>query len=198
MQHTDVKPASGERESGDKSPRSKALLLCAVVLLMGAGQAPGEEPDADPSDEIRRTKPDFVLYDPTGGKPPAWSDPDFFWLNEHVLVQPNGRGELLAMWTAERLKPFKWRVMYAHSKDGGTTWTAAKLLDGPRASWQVPIVAPKTGRVTLRFPDSPSIRIATQLGAKPVSNSKARRGPRSRPISVWPISNILGSTSRQI
>ena len=40
------------------------------ALLMGAAQAPSEEPDAGASDEIRRTKPDFVLYDPTGGKPP--------------------------------------------------------------------------------------------------------------------------------
>ena len=102
MQHAEVKAACGERESGDKSPRSKAPLLFAVALLMGAGPAPCEEPDADPAVEIRRTEPDFVLYDPMGGKPPAWSDPDFFWLNEHILVQPNGRGELLAMWTSER------------------------------------------------------------------------------------------------
>jgi hypothetical protein len=148
MQHADVKAACGERENGDKSPRPKAPLLCAVALLMGAGQAHGAEPAADPAVEIRRTKPDFVLFDPTGGKRPAWNDPDFFWLNEHVLVQPNGRGELLAMWSAERFKPReKYRVMYAHSKDGGATWTAAKVLDGPRAAWQVPIVAPKTGRI---------------------------------------------------
>jgi len=51
------------------------------------------------------------------------------------------------MWTSERLKPWKWSVMYAHSKDGGATWTAAKVLDGPRAAWQVPIVAPTTGRI---------------------------------------------------
>jgi hypothetical protein len=105
MQHADVKAACGERENGDKSPRPKAPLLCAVALLMGAGQAHGAEPAADPAVEIRRTKPDFVLFDPTGGKRPAWNDPDFFWLNEHVLVQPNGRGELLAMWSAERFKP---------------------------------------------------------------------------------------------
>lgn len=123
------------------------LLHAGLVLALSAALAPGEEPDAGPSDEIRRTKPDFVLYDPTGGKPPKWNDPDFSWLNEHVLVQPNGRGELLAMWTSERLKPWKWSIKYAHSKDGGTTWTAAKLLDGPKAAWQVPIVSPKTGRI---------------------------------------------------
>jgi hypothetical protein len=90
---------------------------------------PHKAPDLDPAVEIRRTEPDFVLYDPTGGKPPAWGDPDFFWLNEHLLVQPNGRDELLAMWTAERLKPWKWRIKYAHSKDGGASWTDAKVLD---------------------------------------------------------------------
>lgn len=117
------------------------------VFLAGVVPAHGEEPVANSSDEIRRTRPDFVLFDPTGGKSPAWNDPDFFWLNEHVLVQPNGRDELLAMWTSERLKPWKWSVKYAHSKDGGATWTDAKLLDGPRAAWQVPVVAPKTGRI---------------------------------------------------
>jgi len=127
---------------------SNALILVAfAATAISAVQAHGEEPDADPSDEIRRTNPDFVLYDPTGGRPPAWNDPDFFWLNEHVLVQPNGRGEFLAMWTSERLKPWKWSVLYAHSQDGGTTWTDAKVLDGPKAAWQVPIVAPKTGRI---------------------------------------------------
>jgi len=127
---------------------TNALILVAfAVTAMSAGQAHGEEPDADPAEEIWRTQPDFVLYDPTGGRPPVWNDPDFFWLNEHVLVQPNDRDELLAMWTSERLKPWKWRVLYAHSKDGGRTWTDAEVLDGPKAAWQVPIVAPKTGRI---------------------------------------------------
>lgn len=101
---------------------------------------------ADSSQEIKRTKPDIVLFDPTEGKPHPWGEPNFFWLNEHVLVQPNGRGELLAMWTSERLKPWKWSIKYAHSKDSGATWSDAKLLDGPKAAWQVPIVSP-SGRI---------------------------------------------------
>jgi hypothetical protein len=119
----------------------------ALLLVIAATPAAAEQDDKDSALEIQRTKPDFVLYDPTGGGAPAWSDPYFFWLNEHILVQPNARGELLAMWTSERLKPWKWNVMYAHSKDGGSTWTEAKVLDGPHAAWQVPIIEPKTGRI---------------------------------------------------
>ncbi len=101
----------------------------------------------DPKVEILRTKPDYILYDPADGKAPPWQDPDFFWLNEHILVQPNGKGELLAMWTSERLKPWKWSVMYAHSNDNGETWSKATVLDGPKAAWQVPIICPRTGRI---------------------------------------------------
>ncbi len=119
----------------------------ATVKAEALAQSGPAEPIADSSEEIQRTGPDMVLFDPTGGKPHPWKDPDFFWLNEHIIVQPNGRGELLAMWTSERLKPWKWSVKYAHSKDGGFTWTDAKLLDGPKAAWQVPIICPKTGRI---------------------------------------------------
>lgn len=108
---------------------------------------PKQAPGTDHKVEIQRTKPDIVLYDPAGGEAPPWSDPDFFWLNEHILVQPNGKGELLAMWTSERLKPWKWRVMFSHSKDGGETWSKASVLDSPRAAWQMPVICPKTGRI---------------------------------------------------
>jgi len=139
-----------------------SLSVCVGValsaLLVNAGQVSGAEPSAAPS-EIRRTKPDFVLYDPTGGKPPAWNDPDFFWLNEHVLVQPNGRGELLAMWTSERLKPWKWSIKYAHSKDGG------EALKNPVSP--CPISALERGDYVLLFNNNDG-------------TSEGRKGPEDR------------------
>ncbi len=122
-----------------------AVIFLLLMLAIGSLRA-AEKPAETSLDEISRTRPDVVLYDPTGGRPPNWSDSDFCWLNEHILVQPNGQGELLAMWTNQRLIPWKWNVMYSHSKDG-VTWTEAKLLDGPRAAWQVPIISPETGRI---------------------------------------------------
>jgi len=101
---------------------------------------------ADPN-ELWRTHPDKVLYDPTGGQLRPWGDPEFYWLNEHILVQETTDGSLLAMWTSERLRPQLLRVAYCHSGDGGRTWTAAKYLggsglgEGYPAAWQVPVIA---------------------------------------------------------
>lgn len=54
--------------------------------------------------ECQRTRPDHILYDPTAGRVRGWDDPDFYWLNEHILVQQMADGNLLAMWTSERLR----------------------------------------------------------------------------------------------
>ncbi len=104
---------------------------------------------ADPG-EIRRTRPDRVLYDPTGGKQRRWDDAEFCWRNEHILVQETADGNLLAMWTAGR--PGILRIAYSRSQDAGKNWTKAAYLDGSgvdggyKAAWQVPVIAP-SGRV---------------------------------------------------
>ena len=49
---------------------------------------------ADPR-EIHRTRPDYVIHDPTGGRERPWDDDEFYWLNEHILVHPLGDGSLL-------------------------------------------------------------------------------------------------------
>jgi hypothetical protein len=106
---------------------------------------------ADPR-EIQRTHPDRILYDPTGGQPRSWDDPEFHWLNEHILVQETADGDLFAVWTSERLQSHSLRVAFSRSSDGGRTWTLAQYLggtglgDGRPAAWQVPVIAP-TGRV---------------------------------------------------
>ena len=106
---------------------------------------------ADPS-ELRRSDPHLVLYDPTAGHARPWSDPEFYWLNEHILVQEAKDGSLLATWTSERLKPHLLRVAYCRSEDGGRTWTAVRYLDGTGlgegypAAWQALVVS-HSGRI---------------------------------------------------
>lgn len=112
-------------------------------------------------DEVHRTGPDVVVHDPTGGHPRRWDDPDFFWLNEQLLVVRTADGGLLATWTSERLDPHLLRVASSRSEDGGTTWSTVRYLDGDgigdggSAAWQVPVLAP-SGRLYLLYTRSPS------------------------------------------
>ena len=114
-------------------------------------------------EEIKRTQPDFTVHDPTGGQPRAWDDPDFLWLNEHLLVVPTWESDgstLLATWTSARLDPStRQRVAVSRSEDGGQSWSPARYLDGSGvdgapeehvAAWQMPIVAP-SGRIYLFY-----------------------------------------------
>ena len=136
-----------------------AALLVACVASSASLPALGSESKAPPPQtrdsvnltEIRRTRPDYVLYDPFGGKSRSWDDPDLFWLNEHILVQEARDGQLLAMWTAERLEPrHEYKVCFSRSSDGGQTWTPAQRLNEKSAAWQVPIIGP-TGRIYLLY-----------------------------------------------
>lgn len=128
-------------------------------LLDGTRTSPEVAGSADPR-EITRTDPDYVLYDPTGGSPREWSDPDFFWLNEQILVVPLADGSLLATWTSERLDPHLLRIMYCKSFDGGTSWSTARFIDGDGlngsgpAAWQVPVVT-ESGSIYLFYVHSP-------------------------------------------
>ena len=85
---------------------------------------------ADPR-EIHRTRPDYVIHDPTGGRERPWDDDEFYWLNEHILVHPLGDGSLLATWTAERLDaPCLMRIGVKRSTDGGDSWSPLVWADG--------------------------------------------------------------------
>jgi hypothetical protein len=92
---------------------------------------------ADPA-EIRRTSPDLIVYDPTGGKRRPW-DEVRLW-NEHFLVQETGDGNLLAFWTSTTKS-----VGHSRSEDGGKTWTPPTWFE-ETVGWQVPVIAP-SGRV---------------------------------------------------
>ena len=99
---------------------------------------------ADPR-EIHRTRPDYVIHDPPGGRERPWDDDEFYWLNEHILVHPLSDGSLLATWTAERLDaPCLMRIGVKRSTDGGDSWSPLVWADGrgvggdgQAAAWQV-------------------------------------------------------------
>jgi len=97
----------------------------------------GVAPMAEPS-EIERTSPDFIVFDPTGGRRRSWEEIPLW--NEHFLVQVTGDGNLLAFWTSTTEK-----VGYSRSEDGGVTWTSPKWFE-EKAAWQVPVLAP-SGRI---------------------------------------------------
>ena len=147
-----------------KSPFKKCLLLylSLSILPVGAKSVFAQKPEltdqnnlvnrASPS-EINRTKPDLVIHDPTSGVPREWTDPDFFWLNEHVHVISLGGDDLLATWTSERLVPQQvLRVVASRSHDNGFSWSMPSIIDGEgsTAAWQVPIVN-SSGRVYLFY-----------------------------------------------
>ena len=102
-------------------------------------------------EELHRTRPDYIVYNPIGGREPRWADPDFFWLNEQLLVVETRDGGLLATWTSEQLTPQRHRIACARSADGGKTWTSPQFLDGSglgdcnHAAWQVPVLS-KSGK----------------------------------------------------
>jgi hypothetical protein len=76
----------------------KCTLVSVAALAFAATLAGSEDgtPSVASQNEIRRTQPDLILFDPTGGKPRAWSAPRFFWLNEQILVIQTADRNLLA------------------------------------------------------------------------------------------------------
>jgi hypothetical protein len=140
----------------------KTVIFAKLFLLMFLVTCYRENPKINKAspDEVKRTKPDFVIHDPTGGIPREWTDPDFFWLNEQILVLVTGEGDLLATWTSERLDPHLHRIASSRSKDQGRTWSQPLYIDGAgvgsggTAAWQVPVLSP-SGRIYLFYNYSP-------------------------------------------
>lgn len=139
----------------------------------------GIGPLADPS-EINRTKPDLIVYDPTGGQPRQWDDIRLW--NEHFLVQETGDGNLLAFWTSTVSS-----VGYSRSEDGGKTWTSPVWFKD-KVGWQVPVITPG-GRIYVfathgGFSGGLSCRVSDDHGATwsetvelPFPTTELDRGP---------------------
>jgi len=103
--------------------------------------------------EIRRTKPDYVVYKP-GSMDGATADTG----NEHFLVFDGPDGSLMAVWTQSTFEgqPDQ-RIVFARSDDEGNTWTPPKVIagycppaKGDMASWGFPMVSTK-GRIYVLY-----------------------------------------------
>jgi hypothetical protein len=128
------------------------LLPLLVLFSLGAGAQEKKGQGLPPqqyAQEIKRTKPDIVVYKPKG---------EFLQgENQHFLVVTTPKKRLLAFWTqSTRENHPDQKVVVSRSDDQGKTWTEPASIDGAGpndpagtglASWGFPIVAPKTGRV---------------------------------------------------
>lgn len=121
-----------------------------VMILLVAFALSGRDACADAENEIQRTEPDIIVYDPKGE-----SDGD----NEHFLVFKAPKSdELLAVWTQSTVEGRgDNRAAFARSKDG-VNWSEPVVLKGVgpgrqekrQASWAFPVVA-GSGRIYIFF-----------------------------------------------
>lgn len=107
--------------------------------------------------EIYRTKPDFILYRPSGERN---ADSE----NQEIIVTPLPSGDFLATWTMSTHENHPdQRVVVARSKDKGKTWSTPVVIDGAtpeqqqkergkyQASWSFFVHAPKLKRIYLFY-----------------------------------------------
>lgn len=103
--------------------------------------------------EIRRTKPDFIVY-----KPHSMDGSTADTGNEHFLVFDGPDGSLMAVWTQSTFegKPDQ-RIVFSRSDDKGHKWTSPQVIAGCKphlkdnmASWGFPMVS-KKGRIYVLY-----------------------------------------------
>jgi hypothetical protein len=105
--------------------------------------------DVDLQKEIRRTRPDFVVY-----QPKSTDGSTFDTGNEHFLVFDGPDGSLMAVWTQSNCEGSpNQRIVFSRSEDEGQTWAEPRILAGPTppeeeniASWGFPLVS-ESGRI---------------------------------------------------
>ncbi len=110
-------------------------------------------PEKDLAVELRRSKPDYVVYAPQREATRERLDTHDNG-NEHFLVFPSLSGDMLAVWTQSSYEGAKdHRIVIARSTDQGHTWGPPQKIVGPdapgaghMASWGFPIQA-KGGRI---------------------------------------------------
>ncbi|MHB9071506.1 MAG: sialidase family protein [Sedimentisphaerales bacterium] len=103
--------------------------------------------------EVKRTKPDYVVYIP---KSLDGSTKDTG--NEHFLVFDGHEGSLLAVWTQSTFEGLEnQRIVFVRSDDHGSSWTDPKIIAGSlptetggMASWGFPMIS-KSGRIYVLY-----------------------------------------------
>lgn len=109
--------------------------------------------------EIRRTRPDRIVYSPR-----HFDGSTGDGLNEHFLVFDGPDGSLMATWTqspaASGMPGSRQHnhIVFSRSDDEGTNWSRPIVIAGPgresssdyMASWQFPLVS-KTGRIYVLY-----------------------------------------------
>jgi len=103
--------------------------------------------------QLEFTKPDFVVF-----VPKVHGEEVVDTGNEHFLVFDGPDGSLMAVWTqsSAESQPDQ-HIAFARSDDEGKTWTAPRVVAGPKrpgdglmASWGYPLVS-KTGRIYVLY-----------------------------------------------
>jgi len=111
---------------------------------------------SDPPDlavELRRTRPDYVVY-----VPKSTDGSTFDTGNEHFLVFDGPDGSLMAVWTQSTREGMpNQRIVFSRSDDEGRAWAPPRVIAGPvppeeggLASWGFPLVS-RSGRVYAIF-----------------------------------------------
>jgi len=108
--------------------------------------------------QLRATKPDFVVYVPQVAAD-GLSDTG----NEHFLVFDGPDGSLMAVWTQSSVENFSpdtppdQHIVFSRSGDEGRSWSPPRLLAGPgrageglMASWAYPLVS-RNGRIYVLY-----------------------------------------------
>ncbi len=143
-------------------PIHAGLLVAAMGLgVLGGGtsaaqrQSPPSARDAassrpaDLQTELRRSRPDYVVY-----VPKSLDGSTFDTGNEHFLVFDGPDGSLMAVWTQSTCEGAgDHRIMFSMSTDEGLTWSEPRRLagsvrkgEGDQASWGFPVIS-KSGRI---------------------------------------------------
>ncbi|MDR1280944.1 MAG: glycoside hydrolase [Opitutaceae bacterium] len=112
-------------------------------------------PEENRNPELRRTRPDYITFIPSGDNPRM---PDA--ANEHFLVFRRADDSLAAVWTQSGHEgQCNQHIAFAESDAHGKTWTKPRIIAGAdfcpetgkgMCSWAFPLVS-KTGRIYVLF-----------------------------------------------
>lgn len=127
------------------------LIVSMLALVAADTAAPSSDEDLRTvlHREMRRSRPDFVVY-----RPKSIDGSTFDTGNEHFLVFDGPDGSLMTVWTQSSFEGAgDHRIMFARSQDEGRTWSEPLRIVGPKrkdeglqASWAFPMLS-RAGRI---------------------------------------------------